>query len=315
MIYEYALDPEIVVEWSKNEYAWRFYKRAFSLSQGRLVSRFPDNWVKKVWNSFDGDTTIDKKRLEVLLASLKNNMVKRKNRPGDPTGENWFENALQENTQYPFYAIMSNKNKSEECSEVLADSDLNKDNVEKWDIPHGITVKRNAKDMASAVEMMLSRCQWVKFIDPYLSSLDSKYEDSFRAFLKILTYKRPFAFPISIEIHIKKSAGKYRLLDDEKVRFINKFKSIIPENLKITLFQWNNRKDGQGPRLHNRFILTDTGGVTFLHGLRIGEEEGEEDCINRLDFNQYDKLRKHYCSTTTAFDKGEEPIEIIGAAE
>jgi hypothetical protein len=308
MIYEYALDPEIVVEWCKNEYAWRFYKRAFSLSQGRLVSRYPDNWVKKVWDSFDGDITMDKKRLEVLLASLKKNMVKRKNRPGDPTGENWFENVLHENTQYSFHAIMSNKNKSEKCSEVLADSDLNKANVEKWDIPNGITVKRNAKDMASAVEMMLSRCQWVKFIDPYISPGNYNYRASFKAFLKILSNERPCGPLLSIEIHTKK------IISDSMTKDLKKFQTVIPRNLKITLFQWNNRKDGQGPRLHNRFILTDTGGVTFLHGLRIGVEEGEEDCINRLDFNQYDKLRKHYSSTTTAFDRGEEPIEIIGAA-
>jgi hypothetical protein len=78
MIYEYALEPEMVATWGTvNNY--RFFLREFGLGTGRLVSHYPRAWMKKVWISFDGRNEMDKKRLEELLSRLKETMVKRTN--------------------------------------------------------------------------------------------------------------------------------------------------------------------------------------------------------------------------------------------
>ena len=64
---------------------------------------------------------------------------------------------------------------------------------------------------------------------------------------------------------------------------MNLMKRIIPKGLKVTVFQWKERPNGQ--KLHNRYILTDLGGVSFHHGLDTGKE-GEIDDITLLNLEQ-----------------------------
>ena len=61
--------------------------------------------------------------------------------------------------------------------------------------------------------------------------------------------------------------------------------------LQITLYKWQERPGGQ--KLHNRYILTGLGGVSFHHGLDTGAE-GETDASNRLDLDQYILRCKQY---------------------
>jgi len=76
MIFEYALEPEMVAAWGSAHNS-RFFSREFGLGQGRLVSRYPKNWARKVWDSYQGANQMDRKRLEELLIRLQATMVKR----------------------------------------------------------------------------------------------------------------------------------------------------------------------------------------------------------------------------------------------
>lgn len=67
----------------------------------------------------------------------------------------------------------------------------------------------------------------------------------------------------------------------------------------------------QRGRGHNRYILTDLGGVSFSHGLDTGRD-GETDDIHRLDLDQYIYHCKQYNPTAPAFDQAADPLEIIG---
>ena len=100
MIYEYALEPEMVSAWGRL-HNQRFFLREFGLGQGRLVSRYPKKWARKVWESFGGDNDMDKKRLEELLVRLQETMIKRKDCVWDDAQETWIENALLEHVRHP----------------------------------------------------------------------------------------------------------------------------------------------------------------------------------------------------------------------
>ena len=300
MIYEYALEPEMVATWGEL-YNCRFFIREFGLGQGRLVSRYPKTWAKKVWEAFGSGREIDRKRLEELLVRLKETMVKRKECCWDDEKESWFENALQEHERYPFFAIMA-RNNPEGRAEILAEADLAGESLASWDVPHGRTVPRKAAEMTAAIEMMLSRCRWVKFIDPHISPGRPDYRPSLRAFMTILGAERPVSQPEAVEIHTGRHNATANFLKES-------YEGLIPVGLPVTLFQWQERPGGQG--LHNRYILTDLGGVSFHHGLDTGAD-GETDDITRLDRAQYELRCAQYNINAPAFDQAEEPLEIIG---
>jgi hypothetical protein len=302
MIYEYALEPEMVAAWG-DRHNHRFFIREFGLGSGRLVSRYPKAWANKVWDSFDGASQMDRKRLEELLVRLKETMVKRKNPVWDDAQESWLENALAEHARHHFFRIMARNNPAA-SPEVIAEETLAASPCPGWDVPHGMTVNRKARDMAEAVNMMLGCCRWVKFIDPYFVKGKTGHKKSLPAFLKILAAERPVGPPETIEIH---TSG-----DGATTDYLREFyEKIIPAGLHVTLYRWQERPGGQ--KLHNRYILTDLGGVSFHHGLDCGSE-GETDDITLLDREQYERRCKQYIKNSSAFDKVIDPLEIVGTS-
>ena len=300
MIYEYALEPEMLSAWGRL-HNQRFFLREFGLGQGRLVSRYPKKWARKVWESFGGDNDMDKKRLEELLVRLQETMIKRKDCVWDDAQETWIENALLEHARHPFKVILA-RNNQENRPEILGEDALAALPCPSWDNPHGMTVIRKASDMADKVGMMLSRCRWAKFIDPYFSKCKRGHKLSLPAFLSILTAERPVGPPETIEIHTSGGGATLDYLKDF-------YEKIIPAGIQITIYQWQERPGGQ--RLHNRYILTDLGGVSFCHGLDTGKD-GETDDISRLDRKQYIFRCKQYDYATQAFDQAADPLEITG---
>lgn len=301
MIAEYALEPEMVATWGDRA-NHRFFIREFGSGQGRLVSRFPKKWAKKVWEASSGGSDMDNARLTELLVRLQETMIKRKDFVWDE-GATWLDNAVQEHARHSFHAIVA-RNNHEGRPEILCEDGLAATPCPGWDCPHGIPIIRNAPKLAEAVRGMLACCRWIKFIDPYISPGRPNYRPSLRAFLQILASERPVGPPESIEIHTGLHNGTADFLRDS-------FQELIPNGLSVTLFQWQERPGGQ--RLHNRYILTDIGGVSFHHGLDIGAE-GETDDLNRLDFDQYLLRRRQYDSAAPAFDQAMAPLIIIGTS-
>ncbi|OGR05371.1 MAG: hypothetical protein A2511_05215, partial [Deltaproteobacteria bacterium RIFOXYD12_FULL_50_9] len=247
---------------------------------------------------------MDRKRLEELLSRLKETMVKRKDCCWDDEKKSWIENALQEHSRHPFHAIIT-RNNPETRPEILAESKLTGNGSNKWDIPHGRIVPRKAPEMTAAIEMMLSRCRWIKFIDPHISPSRPDYKTSLQAFLTILANERPVGPPAAVEIHTG--------LHGATGNFLKKaFELLIPAGLTVTLVQWQERPGGQ--RLHNRYILSDLGGVSFHHGLDTGAD-GETDDITRLDREQYELHCKQYDRMAPAFDDAASSLVITGKLE
>ena len=298
MIREYALEPELVATWGSQQ-QYRYFLREFGIAQGRLVSRFPKRWARKVWDAFGGKNDLEKKRLEELLIHLQSTMVKREGTAWDDNQTAWLDNAVREHTRYPFQAILARDNPGNR-PEILVEENLNRSTCPQWEMPHSRIVPRTAEAMASAVASMLACCRWVRFIDPYISSCKKQHLRSMEAFFKILVDKRPVGPANQIEVHTK-AEGASR---DYLLKF---YRQIAPAGLQITMYLWRERANGQ--RLHNRYILTDLGGVSFQHGLDCGRD-GETDDLARLDSDQYSIRCEQYRPETQAFEAASAPIEI-----
>lgn len=299
MIAEYALEPEMVATWGDRQ-NHRYFKGKFGSGQGRLVSRYPKKWAKKVWESFAGGSEMEKKRLEELLARLQETMIKRKDFVWDQS-LTWLDNASHEHARYPFRAVLARNNPAAR-PEILCEDRLDASPCPEWDSPHNIVVNRRTQDMTAAVRQMLACSRWVKFIDPHVSPGRRDYRLALGAFMDILAGERPVGPPEFIEIHTGLHGAEAEFLR-------NKFQELIPNGLQVTLYQWQERTGGQ--KLHNRYILTDLGGVIFHHGLDAGAD-GDIDEISRLAIGPYLLRCRQYDPANSAFDQAAAPLEITG---
>ena len=67
-----------------------------------------------------------------------------------------------------------------------------------------------------------------------------------------------------------------------------------------------------GEQLHNRYILSDLGGVSFGYGLDEGDE-GETDDITLMDKDQHQHRWFQYSENPlVAFEQEGTPVEVVG---
>src|SRR5262249_17455720 len=146
-------------------------------------------------------------------------------------------------------------------------------------------------------------CREVLFIDPHFSPKEPRYQHPLKEFLAILHSNQ--SFPERIEVHTGEDL-EVGFFKDECQKWLPR---IIPERLKVRLVQWLQRDRGE--KLHNRFILTDKGGVMFGVGLDDGDgADGETDDITLLDKETYWLRWKQYTSEPV-FDRVDKEDEIV----
>lgn len=291
MIAEYALEPELVATWG-NRMNHRYYIREFGRHRGRLASRYPKKWAKKVWEAFAGGSDLEEKRLTELLVQLQQTMIKRKDYSWDEN-ISWLENALLEHGRYPFRAILAHHN-PDHSQAVLTEENLNIHPNQLWDIPHGIVINKIASDMAKSIKEMLSCCRWIKFIDPYMSPLQSKYSHTLIECIKLLSCSRSVGRIESVELHTSERAQLANNID----YLIDTFGKSLPPGMQVCLFEWKEIENSDA--LHNRYVLTDLGGVSFAYGLGAGKL-GQTDDVLRLDEEQYNFKCLQYSEISNFF--------------
>ncbi len=90
-----------------------------------------------------------------------------------------------------------------------------------------------------------------------------------------------------------------------------KLPNFIPDGLQLELKRWKKRSGGE--KLHNRYILTDIGGVKVDPGLDEGEE-GESFEVILLERATYEKQWDDYVRCP-AFDLSGQAVTVMGTAK
>jgi hypothetical protein len=305
MFQEYALEPELVATWGKRE-NYRVFAREFGIGNARLVAQYPKRWAKRVWDSAHGCEGKDRTRLEILLRQIDGISVRRQGSVfDDSNGSSWMQNAAIENARLAFHAILATANPAGNAQVLVGD------NVDEqtplWSCPRGIIVPRQATQMAAAIGVLLRYAQEIVLVDPYMSPSAARRKiDALRAFLTAIAAGRGDRPPRRIEVQMLESVGG--AAEDFPTNCQSRARD-IPHELVVRFVRWRER-DG-GLRFHNRYILTELGGVQFAHGLDEGQP-GEEDDITLLDKGQFDRRWDQYGGSAPAFDLSDPPVEVTG---
>lgn len=254
MFKEIAIEPSAVAS-SYRDFAYIIEK--FGIPEGRLIAAFPSKWKRFVYQAAQMRLrgTTDLSRIEVRLGTLQDETFYWRGRPGNGCAEDWLGTAIAEHARDPFDAIIATT--TSQASGVVAACDLDGQHPcmhpnRQWHID------RDAEVMASCCAPLLSRVQHVKLIDPYFDLSQARFRRPFTALLK---HVQP-----GTEIEVFRGdnfGGNFaqqslqRLLD-----------TIKPDGIKVAVFFLPQKA------MHNRFVLTEAGGLVFKTGLD-DKDDGE----------------------------------------
>jgi len=289
VIYEYAVEPSLLNTWND----FRYFVEQFGVSRGRLISRYPGKWERMVHESLSSCSPIEKAKIVERLMRIQDRMITRQS-VWNPQKE-WLPNAEDEHGRKPFRAILARTNPRAQGF-VLEGQTVNEDHP-LWQVQVSLHTARSPEEVAACVGPLLSISRRIVFVDPYFRSNNYEYRTLFAVLLELAVRGR-FSDPPSLGIFTSmKSGPNEQFLLDECRKFLP---DVIPAGIQVAVTLWSQRLDGE--EIHNRYILTDRGGVKFGNSLRQGDT-GTTDDINLLGDDQYKLRAEQYVGPTPAFDR------------
>lgn len=287
MIYEYAISPNLCTDYS----TLRLILETFGKGQGRLFSDIPrKQWIRlarRIIKASDNGQ-VEKKRLSAAIDKLYRKAVYRRNTVPETNSEDWLDHALIAHKNRPFQAILTDcYDGNEKC--VLS-SKTEFTNNSRWKIPLDLLSERSAEKMIDAIRPMLDCARKIILIDRNFNPDKYRWRP-FLLKLSLILSRRPFSPSINkIGFHVGDDIETNHL----KLLCKNYIKKELPDNMQVIFFVW--------PRdeLHDRYVLTDIGGVRFGIGLDIWDGQGPEEVeISRIS---EETLRKWWslCENRTA---------------
>lgn len=309
MIFEYALEPALVASWH-DPAKWRFFDGKFGIGTRRVVCALPSpGWRDMVLQAFEDETKgadpaarqTARKRLDVLLEHVSRDMTKRAQMA--PTGSSWLDAAVAEHGAYPFQGILARSFATKGDFALAADA-LTETSSPRWSPRHASTL-RQVHDVSQALSPILRSCTEARFIDPYFDASIRDFSEPFASFLALLQQRRD-PERIKIEVHTAPRAdGAWKKPADvaqEKIRDCRTaFAPLLKPGVSLRVFVWSEGVPG-GDKLHNRYILTNQGGVAVQSGLdRSHPSSPHTDDLTLLSREQYLRRWDQYREGSKAF--------------
>ena len=250
MIKEFAIDPTVIVSTHRDLV---YVLEKFGIHHGRLIAEFPSKWKALTYEAakkrHTGTTELT--RITECLNRLKNrkDIFWSKGRSGSDPARLWIEAALQAHQQNPFDFIVSQQAQTDPLVipfELFDESHPCLVTNRQW------SIRRDAESIAGAVEFHITTVMHIKIIDPHFDLGKSRFS---RPFFKILE-KAKKSKP-KIDIYRNDSKGTAELIRT----FSPVASQAQKDGIAIRLFVRSS------DAMHNRYVLTDRGGVMFGTGL------------------------------------------------
>jgi hypothetical protein len=234
----------------------------------------------------------EKKRIEVALTRLLSALSPRYHEWDED--KVWLDNAIKEHSTRPFCAIIARDNPNGSKAVIRVD-DLYEEEEARWRTETQRRIERKATEMAACAEFLLQTAREILFIDPHFNPQRWHCKRPLEAFLQAVAKRHPsMPKPTRIEIHTgHKSNGTQDSFND---KCKEELPPIIPRGMKIRLVRWDQE------HLHNRYVLTDKGGLSFSTGLdEYTGRHPKYDDVYLLQQKLYEARWKEYQRESSTF--------------
>ena len=303
MIHAFAVEPEVAARWGRRD-EFRFIHDKFGLGTPRVLLELPEftDWKNAVYSAASELelTPQDWKRLEEVFRIFSEHRCRRAS--ATYVSElSWLENAEHEHARRDFRAIVAGENPRGNSAVILRE-DLGLPKAKLWACVNGATAARTPEDMASELSAMLLNCRELHLIDPHFGPENARHRRMLEALIKVLSSNG--ISPDVIRVHSSKKA-ELAFFEAEATRMAAR----LPAGISVEFRRWGERTGGE--KLHNRYVLTDLGGVSLGVGLDAGAT-GQTDDILLLPRAQFEHRWDQYVSNNGAFDLIDAPATVRG---
>ena len=324
MIYEFALEPALVARWhNRKEYS--FFDEKFGIRFRRVISGYPKNWKKLVWQAFSESPAADNQnaqtRMTALIQLLWENAVRRYST--FPEIPEWLEKAEAEHNERPFHAIVATENPRERNFIITAQG-LIESGHELWNIPGTSPTPRTAEEIARTISPLTRLCSHAVLIDPYFDPTKLRFRQTLSAILATCNDNVRGIENIQVELHTsidrffqrwergdnRDPNKESRVYGNFALECRNRLPELVPAGIQLKVVVWKQKVGGEN--LHNRYLLTNLFGVMFGTGSDEANnpDDQESDDIVLLEEGQYVTRYQQYKGTPSAFDLVGQPFVI-----
>jgi hypothetical protein len=250
MLFEYAVEPQAIgSSWP----TFLYLIEKFGFDRGRLISRLPGKWEKKVIQAAKVAGVPD-----IRMASIVERLRNAKLGIVDfgrlyDSDKSWIDNALSEHQRAPFHAIIAQQHHGENAT-VLPVADLDERHP-LMAVAQDRAVARDAKSIADALSGLLCVSARILFVDPFFDPYNARFKNTLRECLAVVKSNNPEA---ACEIHYRYHKDKPSNIELEK-EGANLFKGVVPEGVTVSVYCWKEKSGGAD--FHARYLLTDRGGI------------------------------------------------------
>lgn len=286
MIYEYAIQPEVLVEWAKTQRDFRMFERSFGLGTTRIISTFPAQQSRKLqryllrkWPSeMDG---LAATRYDAIIEKILECLAVRKFENKDIPLEEWEALVIAEDQVKPFGVILSESSLNVERN-ITLNGVYELDQL--WEHPRQVGVYRTSESLYNSLKGLLElSSQKITIADPYGFAPGAT---KFIAFIlnELKKTIKEDQFP---EVHLIFDVNKPTAASVEHVR------SDILNQIGSEFFNTKLKVRGIAS-FHNRYIFTEHGGISLGHGISLSGDHTQVDEITLLDKKIYEQRLKDF---------------------
>ncbi len=281
MIYEYAVDPDLVIDWVLNRDVG--LAPQFGMDQRRLVSDIAANWDGEVYvallRHFEWDNS-DPEFIEAeqFMTALMEFLRQGPSRGAQRTEQPWMDQVLRSHWKEPFHAILSRQVVAG-CDAVITPEITRDLRNPRWYLPTLHVTSKTAEALAAQLAPLLRLANQIVLVDPYFEPEDERHLSVLRALLTKATSSRaggrtwPKVTITSGVDHRK--VGRESRAESQAQQWLNKSKhrcelarlhlpAVVPDGIDITFRCVAPFADGD--EVHNRYLLTDVGGACVPYG-------------------------------------------------
>ncbi|BEU94305.1 hypothetical protein ACDW_00100 [Acidovorax sp. DW039] len=306
MIYEYAIDPDLVKDWVLDRDVG--LAPQFGLDHRRIVSDVAENWVGEVYGAllshFNWDNTdpefID---AEQFMSALMEFLRQSTSRGTRRTAQPWMDQVLRAHRDEAFHAILS-REPVQECEAAITPEVTRDLRNPRWYLPTVDVTKKTAAALAQQLAPLLRLASRIILIDPYFKADSPGYREVLSALLQTALNTRAAGRALPSVTLISGVADRDReasvrpraeqLLNEARHRCgmaLERLGAAVPKGMSVT-FQCA-AAFADGDELHNRYLLTDVGGASLPYGTHPAGERVYDD-ITPLFEGQYRARWKQY---------------------
>lgn len=317
MFYEYAVDPCLLADPN----AARALSERFGWPKGRLIAEYPRRWVRLAYEAVErsSELQVEKHRRKRRLELLSRHLIRRSGTSWD-AGRAWLDQALAEHGRASFRAIVTATGEADSAPKIGWDPD--DPDAGPWAVPGGVT-SRTPEALADAVNLLAKCATRLLLVDPHFTPSETRFTSTVKAILAALARPPDRGAAPAVEIHtLLGSPRELRDLDtsvrhERAMTYLGNCRHllspIVPADLQLSVTVWAERPNGQP--FHNRYVLTEHGGIGLGTGLDAGRDGSDEtDDLYRLTTEQHARRWAELTSGVGQYDLVAGPARIEGTA-